>query len=235
MRISRERSVKKDRRSAVFLCVGVLSLCSGLSGCVNNDNHPLLATLGAFLPGSGADVSDTAAKVNYASIKFVAGHRSGLLILSEQVPGLTYWQSSQAETVVLQRGYLQSTAGLDENLEMTRLTGLSNDHVAAMPWSGGVSSPIKYNVLRSWRTRDGRLYSGSAKATLICAGDTKRLQLPLAKLPLKKCAEAMTWDSGKRTKSTYWVDPKDNRIWAADVVPWPGAPEYRWQVARPWW
>lgn len=225
----------RDRRSAVFLCVAISLLSGGLTGCINSQNSPVLATLGAFVPGGGTDVSNTAAEVDYASIKFSAGHRSGLLILSEQVPGLTFWQSSQAETVVLQNGYLQSTAGLDENLQMTKFDGLDRSGTDATLWPGELSSPIEYKVLRTWRTLDGRLRSGTASATLTCSADVMPLQLPLARLPLKKCAEAMTWGSGKRTKSTYWIDPKDNRIWAGNVVPWPGGPEYSWQVARPWW
>jgi hypothetical protein len=233
---SRQRdSVKKDRRSAVFLCVGALVLAGGLAGCVDSQNHPLLATLGAFVPGSGSDVSKVAAKVSYASIKFSAGHRSGLLILAEQSSGLTFWQSSQAETVVLRQGYLQSTSGLDSNLEMTQITGLADNAGQASPFAQDLASPVEYKVLRSWRGRDDRLHSGAAEATLSCAGRTRPVKLPLATLPLKKCVQSMSWNSGKHTKSIYWIDPKDNRIWAGDVVAWPGGPEYAWQVARPWW
>lgn len=225
---------EKGRRRAVFLCVGICFLALGLGGCSNLEKHPLLATLGAFVPGK-TDVSKVAANVSYASINFSLGRRNGLLILSEQEPGLTFWQSSQSETVVLQHGYLQSTAGLASNLAMTRITGLADDASAGIPWRKAFVSPIEYKVLRAWSPVDGRLKSETAQARLTCSAGVEKVRLPLATLPLRRCREQLSWASGKTTRSTYWVDPKDDRVWAADTVPWPGAQAFDWQVARPWW
>lgn len=227
-------SAEKGRLRAVFLCLGLGFLVLALGGCAHSGKHPLLATVGAFLPGQ-TDVSDVAADVSYASINFSLGRRNGLLVLSEQKSGLTFWQSSQSATIVLQHGYLQSTAGLQSNLAMTRLSGFGEDESADIPWKKALVSPVHYKVLRTWETADGRLKSGSAQADTSCASGVEKVELPLAKLPLKQCHEVLTWASGQTTRSTYWIDPKDGRIWAADTVPWPGADAFDWQVARPWW
>lgn len=227
----------KSRRKAAFLCVSISLTTLLLSGCVNADNHPLLATLGAFVPGK-SDVSKTADKISYASIDFSLGRRSGLLVLSEQRPGLTFWQSSQSETVVLRRGYLQSTAGLNQNLTMTRISASSDSSEEApegIPWQRALIAPVSYKLFRSWQGSDGRLESQRADATLICASTTEHVKLPLARLPLSPCKETLRWASGKTTQSTYWVNPQDGRLWAADAVPWPGAATFSWKVARPWW
>lgn len=235
MALSRTTSLnRKGRRRAVFLCVGVCFLIFGLAGCSNLDGHPLLSTLGALVPGK-TDVSKAAANVSYASINFSLGRRNGLLILSEQKPGLTFWQSSQSETVVLRHGYLQSTSGLKPELAMTRITGLANDAAGQIPWSKALVSPIEYRVLRAWKSTDDRLDSETAQARLTCPEGLEKVKLPLATLSLRRCREVLDWDSGQTTRSTYWIDPKDGRIWAADTVPWPGAEAFDWQVARPWW
>lgn len=235
MTLSRITPLKeKGRRRAVFLCVGACFLIFGLSGCSNLGEHPLVSTLGALLPGK-TDVSKVAANVSYASINFSLGRHNGLLILSEQQPGLTFWQSSQAETVVLRHGYLQSTSGLKPELAMTRITGLASDASGNIPWNKALVSPIEYRVLRAWKPADGRLQGETAQARLTCPEGLEQVQLPLATLPLRRCHEVLNWASGKTTRSTYWIDPKDNRIWAADTVPWPGAKAFDWQVARPWW
>lgn len=214
--------------------MGVCFFALGLSGCSNLDKHPLLATLGALVPGK-TDVSKAAGDVSYASINFSLGRRNGLLILSEQKSGLTFWRSSQSETVVLRRGYLQSTSGLNPELAMTRITDLANDASGGIPWGKALVSPIEYKVLRAWAAEDGRLTSGTAQARLTCSTGVEQVKLPLATLPLRRCREQLNWASGETTRSTYWVDPKDDRIWAADTVPWPGAKSFDWQVARPWW
>lgn len=232
-----DRPNKKGRLRAVFLCVTVMSGTTLLlGGCAaDKGDHPLLSTVRAFLPG-GRDVSQNAKDISYASIEFSISRRSGLLVLAEQRPNLTFWQSSQAETIVLQRGYLQSTAGLQSNLMMTQLSGLpgrADDETAA--WRSALESPIDYKVLRSWRVEDGKLQVDSAQATMTCRPGTEKTQLPLAILPLRRCDEVLHWGSGATTHSSYWIDQKDGRIWAADTKPWPGAERYGWRVARPWW
>lgn len=238
MSVSRLDVPKKNGRlRAVFLCAGVLCGALVLGGCsASSGDHPLLSTVRAFLPGGGRDVSQNAQKLPYASIDFSIARRNGLLVLAEQRPGLTFWQSSQAETVVLQRGYLQSTAGLQSNLVMTQLNGLPSNAANDMAaWSAALKSPINYKVLRSWRVEDGKLRSASAQATLTCRPNSEKVQLPLAELPLRRCDETLHWGTGSTTHSSYWIDQKDGRIWAADTKPWPGAERYGWRVARPWW
>lgn len=231
---------KKGRRKAAFLCVGALSLVAALSGCAHFDanDHPLLSTVAAFSPfGGGADVSAQAKKIEFATIDVSLDGRGGLLVLARQQPGVTYFQSSQAEIVVLSRGYLSSTAGLQNNLEMTRLDGLdSAAGSTATPFAGDLSTVRRYTVTRRWTASDDkRSTTRTADAVLRCDTDTQSIKLPLATLPLVACKETLDWAGGGQTHSTYWIDPHDNRIWKARTEPWPGAPTFAWEVARPWW
>lgn len=236
---SRLRRDKKSRRRAAFLCMLVIAgVVSALGGCARFDpnDHPLLSTLRAFVPFGDIDVSQQAQKIQYATIALTLNGRGGLLVLAQQQPGLTYWQSSQAETVVLGRGYLVSTAGLDHDLLSTELSGLGEAPSLAGPFIGSLDTTRTYKIMRQWQYgEDNRTRTGRADATLTCASGTESVQLPLADLSLRQCSETLHWENGATTRSTYWIDPKDNRIWKARTRPWPGGPTVAWQVARPWW
>ncbi|GAB3682725.1 hypothetical protein [Salinisphaera aquimarina] len=224
----------KDRLRAVFLCVlGVCFLGVGLAGCSTNSANPLVSTLSSFLPGR-ADVSDRARDVSYASIDFGIGGRGGLLILSNISQGLTFWQTSRRETVVLRDGYLESSGGLVPELHMTRISGYAAGDKKT-PWSGEINAPVHYTVTRSWTNADGETDSGRASADLVCAPGTVEKKLPLTTRALERCVETLSWERGKQTASVLWRDPENHRVWAAEVVAWPGSPLYEWRVARPWW
>ncbi|RJS92668.1 YjbF family lipoprotein [Salinisphaera sp. Q1T1-3] len=235
---SRFAREKRSRRKAAFLCAAVFCVANALSGCARFDanDHPLLSTLGAFIPSTGRDVSQQAETLKYATIKLSLDGRGGLLVLSEQQPGVTYWQSSQSETVVLTRGYPSATAGLGHNLQMTRFDGLSPSPSSATPFVGALSRPRHYQVTRQWTSNDdNRTITRTADAVMRCDAETTKVALPLATLPLRACHEKLRWQGGGTTKSTYWIDPKDNRIWKGRTQLWPGGFDMTWEVARPWW
>ncbi len=222
---------KTGRLRAVFLCAaGLFVGTSGLVGC--SSTNPAIATLSAFLPGR-VDVSDRASELSYASIDFVVGGRGGLLVLAESSQELTFWQSSRRETIVLRGGYLESTSGLTPELQLTQIrAGAVNN---AMPWRLALEEPAHYTLTRTWTRADESVDTARADATLSCAPGTVEKKLPLTTLELQRCVEKLVWERGATTTSVFWRDPGNHRIWAADVVAWPGSPLYEWRVARPWW
>lgn len=225
--------VSKDRLRAVFLCALAIFALPGLSGCAGSSDSSLWgSTVSTFLPGHG-DVSRQAEAISYASIDLSVGRRGGLLVLAEQGDGLTFWQSSNRETVVLKDGYLDSTSGLDQDLRMSAIHRSTASERA--PWDGAVATPVQYVVTRSWRTAKGQTHSAQGQATLTCGLAEREMTLPLVTRKLEQCQESVDWDNGRKTSSVYWRDPGSFRIWAAEVVPWPGAPVIAWRVARPWW
>lgn len=225
---------EKNRLRAVFLCLVGLSI-SLIAGCGGVANTPVVSTFAAFFPGD-EDVSKQAAEISYASIKLRVAGSGGLLVLSEKSGGVTFWQSSGSQTIVLKNGYLDATRGLPSDLEMTRVSAQSSPATrSASPWMANTKIPLTYTVTRSWSTSDGRTRSDRATARLECRDQPERVELPLVTLPLQRCEETLRWDGGGSTVSTIWRNPDDNRIWAVDTVPWPGAQEIAWSVARPWW
>ncbi|MAS08587.1 YjbF family lipoprotein [Salinisphaera sp.] len=233
---SRFSRVKKGRRKAALLCVG--GICAAASACshINANDHPLLATTAALWPFGSSDVSGRAEKISYATIKFTQNNRGGLLVLAEQQPGVTYWQSGRSETVVLSRGYLSSTSGLQNNLEMTDVTGLAQEPDQSSLFVGPLNEPRHYRVTRQWQNADSsRRHTMSATATLSCAAEPEVLELPLARLPLLRCDETLDWIGAGTTRSVYWLAPDTHRIWKGQTEPWPGSPSFAWSVARPWW
>ena len=233
---SRFDRVKKGRRKAALLYVGLASIA--LSGCSYFDanDHPLIATTAALWPFDNADVSGRAEKISFATIKFTQDSRGGLLVLAEQQPGVTYWQSGRSETVTLSRGYLSSTAGLKNNLDMTSLEGLSPAPEASTPFPGALDEPRSYRVIRQWRNASSsQTKAMAASAVLTCAEETEVVELPLARLPLLRCDETLDWVGAGTTRSVYWLAPDTHRIWKGRTEPWPGSPSFAWSVARPWW
>ncbi|MES1926927.1 hypothetical protein T31B1_16450 [Salinisphaera sp. T31B1] len=194
-------------------------------------NTPVVSTFAAFFP-SDEDVSAQAADIPYASIDLTIAGSGGLLALSEQSGGLTFWQTSGNQAFVFRNGYLDATRGLPIDLESTEVAMQGADGVA--PWQAD-QNEIHYRVVRTWSDEDGELHSGRADATLVCRNDSERVELPLATLGLQRCDETLRWADGPTTHSTLWRDPGDRRLWAVDTVAWPGGDRIVWRVARPWW
>ncbi len=233
---SRFDRVKKGRRKAALLYVSIASVA--LSGCSYFDanEHPLIATTAALWPFGSTDVTDRAEKISFATIKFTQDGRGGLLVLAEQQPGVTYWQSGRSETVTLSRGYLSSTAGLKNDLDMTVLKGLSPAPDTSTPFPGALDEPRSYRVIRRWQNASSsQTRTMAASAVLACASKAEVTELPLARLPLLRCEETLDWVGAGTTRSVYWLAPDTHRIWKGRTEPWPGGPAFAWSVARPWW
>ena len=233
---SRFSRVKKGRRKAAFLCVGGISAAVAACSNINANDHPLLATTAALWPFGSTNVSKRAEKISFATIKFTQHNRGGLLVLAEQQPGVTFWQSGRSETVGLSRGYLSSTSGLQNDLEMTQLSGLMPRPDQSTPFVGSLDTPRRYRVTRQWQNADSsRRHTMSATTTLSCAAEPAILELPLARLPLLQCDETLNWVGAGTTHSIYWLAPDTHRIWKGRTQAWPGGPSFAWSVARPWW
>ena len=217
-----------SRLKAAFLRSTMLLGVVLIAGC-SASNSPTLVTLRALLPGGGPDAGAEAKKISYASLELHVARRGGLLVLAEQGGHVTFWQTSRRESIELRDGYLASTNGFAPELTMTQI----NAPAGNAPWM--TADPPAYTLVRSWISTDGSRHTEQARAALTCANGVEPVKLPLATLELQKCRETLDWAQGATTASVYWRHPGDHHIWAAQVVPWPGAPEYDWKVARPWW
>lgn len=222
------KKMGRSRAAHFFVLFAVFSVLA-LGGC-SLSSSPLWSTLGSFVPGQRGDIGSEAKKIPYASIDLSLGRRGGLLVLAEKQGSLTFWQTGRDEVVVLDSGYLQSTAGLEPRLEMTRIT----DHGGAPVSMTSVGNSAKWVVERSWVGDKGNRHTGRATADWSCSSATSSVDLPLTTRDLYKCTETLDWATRGKTRSVYWRDDS-RRVWKADVVAWPGAPEISWQVARPWW
>lgn len=224
---------KEGRLRAAFFWFIACVLPLALSGCNVNPSAPLATVLG-LLPGA-SDVSQRAAELPYASIDFHIAGRGGLLVLAEYAGDVAYFQSASRETVVLENGYLDHTAGLATDLLMTRFRR-TDGVLSSAPWQAAeAGQPFTYVVQRQWQRAGSMPYTDAAQATLVCEEHTTPVELPLTTLSLQRCRETLVWSGGAETWSTLWRSPENHRLWAMTTVPWPGAPEIEWQVARPWW
>lgn len=215
--------------AAHFFGLLVVVSVLALSGCSSSGN-PMLATLGSFVPGQHGDLAGRARKIPYASIELRFGRGGGLLVLSEEKDGLTFWQTARDEVVTLQDGFLQSISGIKPRLEMSHATGEHGKPVSFM----SLGNQERFVVERSWVDKKGRYHAGRAKAKWSCQSNTVSVKLPLTTRDLHKCVETLDWAKGGDTRSVYWRDD-GGHVWKADVAAWPGAPKITWQVARPWW
>lgn len=217
---------------AAFFTYGLL-ICSVLlvAGCGTGPDV-IRKTFGDLLPGA-PNVSKYASQLPYASLDISINGRGGLIVLAERAGAQTYFQASSRETIVLWHGYLARTAGLDNNLLMTRLEGAGQ---RMPPWQQAeAGQPVTYTVQRQWRGENGVLHAGTATATLSCRAQAVPVELPLATVDLQRCDETLAWAGGTKTHSVLWRDPKERMLWRVSMVPWPGGPEVAWRVARPWW
>lgn len=221
----------EGRHSAAFFsCVVLIFL---LAGC-GSGASALRGTLEAVVPWQ-ADVSQRAGQLSYASIKLLIDGSGGLVVLAELSRDNAYFQLANYETIVLEDGYLDRTAGLPADLLVTRVRGVSGK-LEQPPWRAAKAGvPFEYRVQRQWRGVDGRIHADRARATLVCEPTPRQVELPLASLALQRCHESLVWSDGTRTESILWRLPEDHRLWSVRTVPWPGAPVFEWEVARPWW
>jgi len=182
------------------------------------------------IPFQHGNLASRARKIPYASINLSFGRGGGLLILTKQKHGLTFWQTKRNETVVLQHGLLQSTAGTKPRLEMTQALNAKGKPMTMASLNGDEH----FIVERSWVDNKGDRYAGRAQAHWQCSSTTRKIKLPLVTRQLHKCTETLNWANHGTTRSVYWRDA-GGHIWKAEVTAWPGAPGISWQVARPWW
>ncbi|OLO03443.1 hypothetical protein BTW07_15125 [Salinicola socius] len=182
---------------------------------------------------SGNEISAQADSIPYASVDLHVDGYGGLVILASQVADLSYWQFRDGSTVALQDGYLHSSAGLEQNLIDTQISDVSDSGSDAHPWRGNAAM-VTYRVTREWKSADGYTHRGQADASLDCDTAVEDVELPLMSLKLQACRETLAWDDGTTTYGTLWRTPEDGRLWAVETQPWPGAPTFDWQVARPW-
>ena len=224
---------EEGRLRAAFFWLVACAMPVLLGACSAGPSAPL-TTLLDLLPGGG-DASERAAVLPYASIDFRIDGRGGLLVLSERQHESTYWQSGNRETIALENGYLDHTAGLATDLLMTRFhvdKGVSD----TAPWQlAQAGEPLTYVVQRQWQNAEGMPHTDAAQATLVCEAQAAAVELPLTTRSLQRCNETLIWSGGATTYSTLWRSPETHRLWAMATVPWPGAPPIEWQVARPWW
>lgn len=216
-------------RAAHFFALLIGLSTVALSGCASSGS-PLLATLGAFVPGQHGDLADRAQKIPYASIELRFGRGGGLLVLAEDKDGLTFWQTARNEVVVLKQGFLQSISGLTPRLDMSEALDAQGEPVSM----ASLGSSAQFTVERSWVDKKGAHHAGRAQADWSCESKTRSVKLPLTTRDLHKCVETLDWKNGGDTRSVYWRG-EGGHVWKANVVAWPGAPKISWQVARPWW
>lgn len=220
----------EGRLRAVFFRLPAYGMAMLMAGCAL-DKVPSVEGL---LNGAGdEDIREQAEATQYASLDLKVDGNGGLIILAEQSGHMTYWQFADSSTIALQDGYLKSTAGLETDLIDTRISDMSEDTSQGFPWRTP-SGRASYRISREWKTADGYVHRGQAKASLVCEPGTSDVALPLTTLALQTCHETLDWDSGAVTTSTLWRTPGDGRLWAAKVQPWPDAPTFAWQIARPW-
>lgn len=218
----------EGRPRAVFFCLVAASV--SISGCSIGSGQSIGDVASGF---SGEDISAQAESIPYASLDLHVSGFGGLVVLASQSAAMTYWQFRDQATVALDDGYLNSSAGLEQNLIDTRITDSNGKDLTALPWRR-LESSNAYRITREWRTADGHLDQGRATATLECETPASSVPLPLTSRSLQTCHETLDWDDGSVTQSTLWRAPEDGRLWAVETQPWPDAPTFDWQVARPW-
>lgn len=214
------------RLRAVFFCTALSMMASG---CTSLGNSPLGASLESVFFADNP-IAEQANAVPYASLSFDAGGQPGLVVMASRVGDTSYWQLRDSSTVVLQHNYLERTAGFNSDLIDTTLN--INTHDAAAPWALPLQH-ARYSLTRQWRTSHGELLQHSADVTLKCEAEIEEVSLPLTTLPLQRCTETLAWDTGDTTQSELWRSPETYRLWAVTTQPWPDAPIFSWQVARP--
>lgn len=228
---------QEGRRTAAFFSYGAAFFMVLLVAGCGTGSNVVRTTFGDLFSDIGSDVSEYAGSIPYASLDVSVNGRGGLIVLAEVSGSQTYFQSAAHEAVVLRHGYLVQTAGLDANLQMTRLrSDAARVDKQVIPWQQAqAGEPITYIVQREWRDAEGVPHAGVATATLKCRRQAVPVELPLATLPLQRCDETLVWASGEKTRSVLWRDPEERMLWQVHTVPWPGGPEVAWRVARPWW
>lgn len=233
--VSQKRCVcsEEGRLRAAFFSCATLVLLLVLSGCAH-EIKLMRDTLQAVTPWH-QDVSEHAAELPYASIDITVEGNGGLVVMAERSSDHAYFQSGNRDIFVLHNGYLDQTAGLMSNLMMTRIHQVDGI-LAGMPWHmADTGEAFEYLVQRIWRSKDGVLHADQAHARLVCHEHSAKKTLPLGSLVLQRCLETLTWSDGTSTQSILWRHPDSHQLWAVHTVPWPGAPEIHWEVARPWW
>lgn len=211
-----------------------------LSGCAGGELSPLGSSLQGVVPGlaSGPAPAERAADIPYASLLLDVRERSGLIVQGAASGGHTLWPTGQQGAISLYQDGLAATAGFSEDLlslnysPRDAASPTTEAGAALPPWQQ--DTPIRYTLESTWQTASGEIRFSRGQAVLTCA-DAEPHPLPLGERSLQHCQESVSWESGTRSVSHYYRSPEDRRLWAADVLAWPGASRIRWEVARAWW
>ena len=220
--MSEPERLEEGRLSAAFFASALLLLLTGCS----------LIRPPSPLP---ADIAQKAAELPYASIHMQLGRREGLLVLAYAAHQDTWFLTPDHASFLLRDGYLSQTDGMPQELLMTQFRR-DQQTLTTPPWQQAQAGvPFQYQVLREWRDGNSHVHADQANARLLCEPDAHDISLPLITLPLQSCTETLTWSDGRQTRSILWRNPADNRLWQVQTQPWPGAPQFEWQVAKSWW
>ncbi|MDZ7852537.1 MAG: hypothetical protein U5L98_07775 [Halomonas sp.] len=197
-----------------------------------------------LLPGESDSLAERAEALSFASLSLDTGDRRGLVVLGTLTGETSYWPTGANGLVALHQEGLHATAGLPQDLLHTRYSMHpkdSNNQGASLekaslegyvPWRD--ATPDTFRVTRLWRTTEGLVAGGEAQGHLTCHAPTPR-ELPLATLSLQRCEQRLQWQDGSITEGTLWRDAETLRLWSVSEQPWPGAAQFKWEVARPWW
>lgn len=222
-------------QASPLVAVGITLL---LAGCADGGFSPLGSSVAPGITGGGGNVSSAAQAeaITFASLVLNTQARSGLVVLGAVAGDTTLWPTGQQGSLTLYRDGLAATVGFRQELLSLRYTPTTGDAPASdagwVPWQS--ATPVSYRIISQWREASGEVKAAEGQAELRCEPAQVR-PLPLGSRPLEQCREWVDWGNGDISESLFYRGPRDHRLWAAEVTPWPRGEQIAWEVARAWW
>lgn len=233
-------------------CRGAFAAAAALllAGCASGELSPLGSSLQGVVPAlsSGPTPAERATELPYASLLLDTRERSGLIVLGAESGRHTLWPTGQRGAISLYQDGLSATAGFSNDLlslgyhsvqpaaggqaASGDASSATEDNGALAPWRQ--DTPVRYAIESYSQSESGDISFYRGKAQLSCDDATPH-PLPLGERQLEHCTEQVSWQTGEKSVSHFYRSPDTRRLWAAEVVAWPGAAPIRWEVARPWW
>ncbi|UYF99279.1 hypothetical protein [Halomonas sp. GD1P12] len=226
---------RKSRLQALKTVTGAISLLA-MAGCSVLESSPIGQAIVALDPSKGLATATQADSIPFASLALDSSTQRGLLVLGAQTGTQTHWPS-QRGFLSLESGGLYAASTLEGDLLSTRYYfdhSAAADALAAageLPWQ---RSQPRFWIERHWVDTGGLSHAHRAEGHMTCKAPRTRALL-LTELLLQPCDVTYTWDNGQTTRAQWWKDPITQRLWEVDEIAWPGGPDIKWQVARPWW